>query len=198
MSARMHMALIMAACCLSTGCAAVTMENTSPVKTIPAVEPFQVIQGTILVKPSKPGDLVQNDVAKALRKEDVFTNATTALAAGEKPLVELVVTHEDDSTSHFGVEMLKAVLIGITLYALNPVFADNHDYTVTVNATLTKEGKELAKYSVTGSYHSEIPESRTIVAKVEHTKKNVKLSWEHALGLLVAAIKQDRAKIVGQ
>ncbi len=180
----------------ATGCAEVLMENTSPIKAIPTVEPFQVIPATILVSPGKPGELSHNDLAKALKKEDVFTEIVTT-AAGEKPQLELVVTSETDDDGHFGAEMLKAVLVGLTLSTTSGMAADKHDYTVTLQATLYKGGKELARYTATGSYHSEMPETRAIEAKVEHVKKTVKLSWEHALGLVVAAIKQDRAKIVG-
>ncbi len=189
---------VLLAAVLTAGCAKVIMENTSPVQAVPSVEAFRTIPLTVLVKPGKPGDLVHNDVAKALKDAKVFKNVETNLSEGEKADLELVVTYESRSDGHFAAEMFKAILIGLTLSTTQGLAADKHDYSVTIRGTLSRGDREIGQYEATGSYHSEMPESRAIGEKVEHVKKNTQLSWDHALALLTASIQQDRDNIAGR
>ncbi len=187
-----HLLVSALAVLLAAGCATVKMENVSPDRPVPDAPAFHTIQGTVLV--SSDGK-THMDVANALRNQNVFSRVVTEPASGVKPDLELVVSHTDESSGHFCPELFLAVLRGVMFGLADEAFTDEYDYTLTLKATLTREGQTVGEYEAVGSFHAECPESHPVASRVGQASEAVLKSWQHALAVLCARIKQDRDKI---
>ncbi len=196
---------------LTTGCAESKLINTSPNTELPIVEYYEPIDAVVHIKPLEgksksqddengdmspdPKALVQNDVAAILHKMGVFTEVVPSWQATGNPDLELLVTFEAESDSHFAKEMGEAVLSGLTLGLAQFAQDDEYDYSVRISGKLTnKKGNEIGRYEGAGSYYSVSPKSS--ITRHQKVVRAVELSWEHALKELAIRMKMDKDKIL--
>jgi len=176
-----------------SGCATADtkMVNTSPQPAIPETSAIEPIPATVVIDSDQEAFII--DVSLALQKHTVFTKVVSAGVTGD---LELFVSSTTQSNHYFADGMGKAVISGLSYGLASYSQVDPYDFSITVKAQLKKGSEVIAEYETIGSYHSEIVKSASITAKTDRVKIAVLLSYEHALTLLAANIKQDRKLIL--
>lgn len=180
---------VLAAC----GTVPTKLDNVSPEPVIPEVPGFATIPATVVVRSEDPADKTPHDVVNVLTRQGVFISAVLAEPAKPGSHFVMVVKSTSKGEHHFSEGMGKAFVSGLTFGIASSSQVAPFDFEVTIDATVLRAGTEVARYQTVGRYHSEVARSAPLSEKTERVKKAVAGSFAHALGLLSAKIKRDRA-----
>jgi hypothetical protein len=172
-----------------SGCASTAMKNTSPGPRLSQHLADAPIPATVTVSSPRQDDRASTAVRRALVKRGLFARVAAADKDADYQIAVSSVVVDD---AHDGLEVLKSFVVGLTLYTTAGLFADEHDHSVTLTATVSRNGKQLIRVSGTGSYHSEVPRYSHFDTKNAAASKVRRKSWEHAVATLVDQLSAKR------
>lgn len=189
--------LVLAACA-----AGETMTNASLQQTIPDTTAVAPIPASVVVISSSNDDVIDNDLANALRNANAFQAVASARQPGAQGQLRLLVSSESAGVGNVGGGMaegaLKGVASGLTFGVTEWTMKDKEWFEVKIAATLQSGARTLGRYESTARFETAIRDGAPLDDKIRLGNQRIQATYAHALELMVAKIKQDRAQIVAQ